>query len=72
MNRKHAVMMLLCCLIPVGLLAAVVLLRIPLGSVLTFALVLACPLMMLLMMRTMGHDHGGAHDHTRAVKPESK
>ncbi|HLC33404.1 MAG TPA: DUF2933 domain-containing protein [Anaerolineales bacterium] len=72
MNRKHALLMLLCCLIPVGLLAAVVLLRIPLGSVLTFALVLACPLMMLLMMRTMGHDHGGEHDHTHTVKPESK
>ncbi len=72
MNRKHVVLMLLCCLIPIGLLAAVVLLRIPLGSVLTFTLVLACPLMMLLMMRTMRHDHGGEHDHTHTVKIESK
>jgi hypothetical protein len=63
MNRKHVVLMLLCCLIPIGILAAVVLLRIPLGSVLTFALVLACPLAMLLMMRTMGHDHGAPHHH---------
>lgn len=63
MNRKHVVLMLLCCLIPIGILSAVVLLRIPLGSVLTYALVLACPLAMLLMMRTMGHDRGAAHHH---------
>jgi hypothetical protein len=63
MNRKHALTMMLCCLIPVGALAAVSIFRIPLGSVLTFGLVLLCPLSMLFMMRSMGHEHDDAHPH---------
>ena len=37
---------------------------VPLGSLLPFAIVLACPLMMFVMMRGMGGMHGGAEDHT--------
>ena len=36
---------------------------VPLGSLLPFAIVLACPLMMFVMMRGMGGMHG-AEDHT--------
>ena len=36
----------------------------PLASLLPFAIVLACPLMMLVMMRGMGGMHGESEDHT--------
>jgi hypothetical protein len=39
-------------------------LGVPLGALLPFALVLACPLMMLVMMRGMSGMHGGGEDHT--------
>jgi hypothetical protein len=44
----------------VGLLAA----GTPVQSLLPFLLLLACPLMMVFMMRGMG-GHGGDHDATR-------
>ncbi len=37
---------------------------VPLASFLPFVFVLACPLMMLVMMRGMGGMHGGGEDHT--------
>jgi len=36
----------------------------PLVSLLPFAIVLACPLMMFMMMRGMGGMHEGGADHT--------
>jgi choline-glycine betaine transporter len=36
----------------------------PLASVLPFAIVLACPLMMVFMMRGMAGMHGSSEDHT--------
>ena len=36
----------------------------PLASLLPFAIVLACPLMMLFMMKGMAGMHGGSEDHT--------
>lgn len=36
----------------------------PLASLLPFAIVLACPLMMIVMMRGMGGMHGKSEDHT--------
>lgn len=36
----------------------------PLASVLPFAIVLACPLMMIFMMKGMAGMHGGNEDHT--------
>ncbi len=69
MSNKGVLLMLLCCLIPIGLLGMAVLLRVPLGTVLTVALVLACPIMMLGMMAFMRHnqsaiaegEHGDSH-----------
>jgi hypothetical protein len=72
MTRKHALLMILCCLIPVAALAAVTLLRIPIGKVLTFALVLMCPLSHILMMRFMGHDHGQAHHPASVPAPREE
>jgi hypothetical protein len=36
----------------------------PLASLLPFAIVLACPLMMIFMMKGMGGMHGSGEDHT--------
>ncbi len=40
----------------------------PLASLLPFALVLACPLMMIFMMKGMSGMHGGGEDHTRNAR----
>ena len=55
--------------------AVLALLGVPLGAVVPFAVVLACPLMMIVMMRGMGgggEDHSGhgcEHDLTRTSEP---
>lgn len=56
MKSKHAVLMLVCCLIPVIAFGAIFALNIPASSILMFGLVLLCPLSHLLMMKYMGHD----------------
>jgi len=67
MNKKHALIMVACCLIPIAGFALVSLFNIPLKSVFFFAMILLCPLSHILMMRFMGHDadhqHGEAKDH---------
>ncbi|HEX9718785.1 MAG TPA: hypothetical protein VGA59_03570 [Ramlibacter sp.] len=61
MQKKHLWMILACCLIPLAVLAAVWLLRIPPNIILFFGLILLCPLLHWLMMRGMlGHNHGAA------------
>lgn len=74
MTRKHILIMLLCCLVPVVAIGAIFLLRLPVNQVLLFALVLLCPLSHLLMMKFMPHDqdhiHGQIHaSHSRAFTP---
>lgn len=69
MNRKHLLIMLACCLIPIVALAAIFVFKIPANSVIYFGILLLCPALHLLMMRNMGHghadhDHAG-HDHTQ-------
>ncbi len=59
-DSRHMLLMLLCCLIPIALIAAVAIFGFSLGALtpyLPFALVLLCPLMMFFMMRGMGHEH---------------
>ena len=52
-------------LIAGALVAAVLVgLGVPLGTLLPFAIVLVCPLMMLFMMRGMSGMHRGGEDHT--------
>ena len=67
MNKKHALIMVACCLIPIAGFALVSLFDIPLKSVFYFAMILFCPLSHLLMMKYMGHgadhQHGELKDH---------
>jgi hypothetical protein len=75
MNRKHALLMVLCCLIPLVGFAAMSIFRIPANTVIYVALALACTAMHLLMMKGMmnhGQDDSHAHAHHQVVAPEAK
>lgn len=56
-GQRHLLLMVICCLIPVIALGAIYLFRIPVPTVLTYAVLLLCPLSHVLMMAFMGRDH---------------
>lgn len=58
MQKKHFLIMLACCLIPLVALAAVFLFNVPVNTVLLVGLVLFCPLSHILMM---GHERNESH-----------
>jgi hypothetical protein len=62
MNKRHLIIMLLCCLIPLAALAALFLFKVQITPGLWFGLMLLCPVLHLLMMRFMLH--GKDHEHT--------
>ena len=62
--NKHALLMLACCLVPLAILGVVLTSGVNLGGYLPFAIMLLCPLMHILMMRGMGHDHAGHREET--------
>ena len=70
MNKKHMLMMLICCLLPIAGFAAIFLFKIPLNTILLVGLVLLCPLSHLLMMGQMRHDYGN-EPHTAHIHIES-
>ena len=71
MTKKHLLLMLACCLIPIGLIVAVGALAIPTSVLTTTVIALMCPVMMLLMMFGMRGGHEEHHDH-HAVAPAEK
>lgn len=70
MSKKHIIILLLCCLIPVVAIGLILLFRLSVNQVLLLALVLLCPLSHLLMMRFLPHDEnhhqGQIHEHHSA------
>ncbi|MBI4769342.1 MAG: hypothetical protein HY784_02735 [Chloroflexi bacterium] len=61
MTRKHALIMLACCLIPLAALAAIFVFRVPANSVLFFGILLLCPALHLLLMRNAPAGHAAGH-----------
>lgn len=64
MATKHILLMLACCLIPLTALGAGAVLGLPANAVFYFGMVVLCPLLHLLMMRTMmRHNHKPSEQH---------
>src|SRR4030042_829131 len=53
MNKKHVLLMLACCLVPVFALSAIFVFKLPVSRVLYFGFILSCPLSHILMMKIM-------------------
>ncbi len=67
MSKKHVLIMLACCLIPLVALAAIFVFKIPTNSVIYVGILLLCPALHLLLMRNMMGSHpdqGASGDHT--------
>jgi len=67
MNRKHMLIMLACCLVPLAALAAIAVFNIPANTVIYFGILLLCPLMHFAMMRNMDHAHQSHDAHNPAT-----
>ena len=65
MSKKHSVIMILCCLIPIGAFLAIRLLNLQINSLFSFLLILLCPLSHVLMMGSMKHE-----DHSHYASSE--
>jgi hypothetical protein len=57
MSKKHMLIMLACCLLPIVGLGLITIFKVPASTVLLGAMFLICPLSHLLMMKFMSHDH---------------
>ena len=66
MSKKHTVIMILCCLIPIGAFLAIRLLNLHINSLFLFLLFLLCPLSHVLMMGSMKHE-----DHSQYASSEN-
>ena len=62
MHNKHSLIMLACCLVPMVALAAIFLFDVPVNTVFFYGMVLLCPALHLVMMRSMGMGHTHKHD----------
>lgn len=65
MSKKHALIMIACCLIAFGAAAAVLLFKVPLNNAFIILMFLLCPLSHLLMMGSMKHNE---HEHQHVAE----
>ncbi|MRS02640.1 DUF2933 domain-containing protein [bacterium] len=75
MSKKHALIMVACCLIALGAAAAVLLFKVPFNNVFIILMFLLCPLSHLLMMGMMkqnGHEHHQAPDKSALALPKEQ
>ncbi len=71
MKRKHLILMLLCCLIPIGIAFGLQAFGVALSASLPVAMLILCPLLHIMMMAFMHgeaqHDTGsGSHSAVKA------
>jgi hypothetical protein len=69
MSKKHALIMIACCLIPIVAFSLISVFKVPVSSLLTIGLVLMCPLSHLLMMKFMMKGHGHDESHAEEQQP---
>ncbi|HEY3290407.1 MAG TPA: DUF2933 domain-containing protein [Anaerolineae bacterium] len=62
MNKKHALIMVACCLIPIVAFTLISVFKVPVSGLITIGLILLCPLSHLLMMKSMMPGHEGHHE----------
>lgn len=55
-NRRHTLMMVLCCLIPLVILGILWVAGVS-WNILSFGIILLCPIVHLVMMKNMKHRH---------------
>jgi hypothetical protein len=72
MNKKHLLLMLACCLIPLGLIVAIGTLAIPTSGLTLTVIALMCPAMMLFMMWSMRGGHEEHHEQHTIAAVEKK
>jgi hypothetical protein len=72
MNKKHWLLMLACCLIPIGAIVAISVLKIPTTGLTSTVIALMCPAMMLLMLFSMRGGHEEHHEQHTTPPVEKK
>jgi len=72
MTKKHMLLMLACCLIPIGAIVAISALALPTSALTTTVIALMCPVMMLFMMFGMRGGHEEHHEHHTTAPVEKK
>lgn len=71
MSKKHTLIMMACCVIGMGAVAAVFLFKVPVNNVLFALMLMICPLSHFLMMGMMGKNHD-QHQHSTPETSQSK
>jgi len=74
MGKKHLILMILCCVVPMGVIFVLFALGIPLNRLFLFAMILICPLSHIFMMRSMKHHEHDDHasESTKIKASENK